>query len=342
MEDRQRQRSFLVQRPRRLRLNDSVRRMVRDITLTHDDFIAPLFVTTGRGVKLEISSMPGQFQFSVDTLLTEVESLVELGIRAVILFGIPGKKDSAGSNAFDPNGVVQQAVRSIKQRLPAMIVIADTCLCGYTDHGQCGALQTGGQDETLLPQDYLVNDATLDMLNRVAVSQAQAGADIVAPSGMIDGMVGSIRGALDDHQLCHVGIMSYSVKYASAYYGPFRDAADSAPKRGDRRSHQMDPAESKQPLLEAQLDVDQGADFLMVKPALAYLDVVALLRRQFPQHPLVAYNVSGEYSMIKAASMNGWLDEQAVVLESVTGIKRAGADLIITYFAKDICLWLEQ
>ena len=334
-----------LNRPRRMRINEPMRRMVRDIRLSRDDLIAPLFVTLGQGVREEITSMPGQFQLSVDQVVGEAEAIYETGIPAVILFGIPESKDAVGSGAYDDNGVIQQAIRAIKGAVPELIVIADTCLCEYTDHGHCGLLNdatAGIQINESLPQSYLLNDETLQLLNRIAISQAAAGADVIAPSGMIDSMVGSIRQALDEHQFGHVAIMSYSVKYASSFYGPFRDAADGAPQFGDRKTHQMDPANKKHALLEAQLDVDEGTDMLMVKPALAYLDVIHQLKDRFPQYPLVAYNVSGEYSMIKAAAAKGWLDERSVVMESLTSMKRAGADLIITYHAKDVCDWLES
>ena len=327
-------------RPRRLRFNEPLRSMVRDVTLQPTDLIAPLFVIHGKAVKNEIRSMPGQFQFSVDTAVEQATTIFDAGVPAVILFGIPESKDSIGSDASANTGIVQTAIREIKSQVPDLVVIADTCLCEYTDHGHCGILSKGEEDS--LPTGYLKNDETLAVLNQVALAQAVAGADIVAPSGMIDGMVASIRKTLDEHDFQHVPIMSYSVKYASAFYGPFRDAADGAPEFGDRKSHQMDPAEKKQAAIEATLDIEEGADFLMVKPALSYLDVISNLRQQHPEHPLVAYNVSGEYSMIKAAACNGWLDERSVVIETLTAMKRAGADLIITYHAIDACHWLSE
>ena len=314
--------------------------MVRDVTLQPTDLIAPLFVIHGEAVKNEIRSMPGQFQLSVDMAIAQAKSIFESGIPAVILFGIPESKDTVGSDAFANSGIVQTAIREIKSHLPDLVVIADTCLCEYTVHGHCGILN--GDDEGPLPTGYLNNDETLDVLNQIALAQAAAGADIVAPSGMIDGMVASIRLTLDEHEFHHVPIMSYSAKYASAFYGPFRDAAEGVPEFGDRKSHQMDPAEKKGAVIEAKLDIEEGADFLMVKPALAYLDILANLRQRHPEHPLVAYNVSGEYSMIKAAAACGWLDERSVVMETLTAIKRAGADLIITYHAVDACRWLNQ
>ncbi len=324
----------LSRRPRRLRHSAALRRMLQQFQIRTDDLIFPLFVTHGNDVKRPIESMPGQFQFSVDRVVQEAQEAFELGIPAVILFGIPATKDDMGSDAYADQGIVQQAIKAIKKQLPQLLVIADTCLCEYTNHGHCGVVD--------VDSGYLLNDPTLQLLQRIAVSQAKAGADIIAPSGMIDGMVQAIRESLDQHGLDNTPIMSYSVKYASSYYGPFRDAADGAPQFGDRRTHQMDPAEKRQAIQEAQLDVQQGADFLMVKPALAYLDVISELRQRFPEMPIVAYNVSGEYSMVKAAAANGWLDERAVVMETLIGMKRAGADLIITYHAKDICQWLSQ
>jgi len=322
----------VTQRPQRLRRTEALRAMVRETRLCADDLILPLFVSDAHGVS-EISSMPGTFRRSVDDSAKYAAYVSDLGIRSVILFGIPDRKDSGGSQSFAPDGVVQRAARAIRSRCPDLIVIMDTCLCEYTDHGHCG----------VLCDDHSVDvPATLDLLARVAVSQAESGADIIAPSGMMDGMVGAIRGALDAAGFAQVPIMSYAVKYASAYYGPFRDAANGAPSFGDRRSHQMDPANAREALREASLDVQEGADFLMVKPALAYLDIVRMLRDSFPSMPLVAYNVSGEYSMVKAAARAGWLDEQAVVMESLSGMKRAGADLLITYHAAEVAQWLRK
>jgi porphobilinogen synthase len=318
-------------RPRRLRATAGLRRMVRETELNPADFIYPIFVTHGQHVRNPIASMPGIAQLSVDEAVREAEKTAALNIPAVLLFGLPAHKDPVGLENFDPEGIVQQAIRAIKQELPQLVVITDVCLCEYTDHGHCGLLDDHG---------YVLNDETLPILVDVAVSHAEAGADIVAPSGMMDGMVAAIRAGLDVAGYSHLPIMSYAVKYASAFYGPFRDAADGAPKFGDRKTHQMDPANGREALREAALDVDEGADFLMVKPALPYLDIIRQLRDQFPELPLAAYNVSGEYAMLKAAAANGWLDEERTVLETLTGIKRAGADLIITYHALAAASWL--
>lgn len=333
-------------RARRLRTTPGLRAMVRETHLSPDDFIYPLFVTHGQGVRRPVRSMPGVAQLSVDQAVREAEAVAREGIPAVLLFGIPAHKDPVGEENFAPDGIVQQAVRAIKAAVPELVVVTDVCLCEYTDHGHCGLLNQGDRPEARphphLEEGYVLNDETLPILGRVAVSHAEAGADIVAPSGMMDGMVQALRQALDEHDFSHIPIMSYAVKYASSYYGPFREAAEGAPKFGDRRTHQMDPANAREALREAALDVAEGADFLMVKPALAYLDVIHRLRTHFPQLPLVAYNVSGEYAMIKAAAANGWLDERSVVLETLTGIKRAGADLIITYHARDAVRWLSE
>jgi porphobilinogen synthase len=283
--------------------------------------------------------MPGQFQWSVDRLPAEAESIARLGIPAVILFGIPAHKDPVGKENFAPDGIVQQAIRSIKEAVPELMVITDVCLCEYTDHGHCGILNDGLH--THLPEGYVLNDPTLEILGKVAVSHAEAGTDIVAPSGMMDGMVSAMRSALDAANFNQIPILSYTVKYASSFYGPFRDAAESPPSFGDRKSHQMDPANAREALREASLDVAEGADMLMVKPALPYLDVIRRVRDAHPELPLAAYNVSGEYSMLKAAAANGWLNERGVVLETLTAIKRAGADLILTYHAKDAAGWLK-
>ncbi len=327
----------LPARPRRLRLSPQLRAMVRETHLRPEDFIYPLFVTHGQGVRRAVSSMPGVYQLSVDQLPATVETAARLGVPAVILFGLPAVKDPIGLENFDPDGIVPQAARAIKAAAPDMVVITDVCLCEYTDHGHCGLLNA---DSPHLPAGYVLNDPTLDILARTAVCHAAAGADIVAPSGMMDGMVAAIRRALDAGDFQHVSIMSYAVKYASAFYGPFRDAADGAPKFGDRKTHQMDPANAREALREAALDVAEGADFLMVKPALPYLDVIRRVRDAFPELPLAAYNVSGEYAMIKAAAANGWLNEEQATLEALLGIKRAGADLIITYHALDAARWL--
>lgn len=314
----------LVYRPRRLRRTATIRRMVRETVLTPADFIYPMFVVPGSGVRQEVAAMPGVARLSVDLLVEEARMAWDLGVPAVLLFGLPEKKDETGSQAASPRGPVQQAVRALKKALPELAVITDVCLCGYTSHGHCGIVHKGEID----------NDATLEVLAEVALSHTQAGADLVAPSDMMDGRVGAIREALDDRGFEMVGILSYAVKYASAFYGPFREAAESAPKYGDRRGYQMDPANAREALREATLDVEEGADIIMVKPALPYLDIISQVAGEFDL-PIAAYQVSGEYSMIKAAVAQGWLDETAVMLESLTAIKRAGADLILTYFAKD-------
>jgi porphobilinogen synthase len=313
----------LLFRPRRLRRREALRRMVRETHLRPEDFIYPLFAAPGTRVRQEVASMPGVARLSADLLVDEAKAALDVGVPAVLLFGLPARKDDTGSEAASPKGAVQQAVRLLKKKLPELVVITDVCLCGYTSHGHCGLLSGREVD----------NDATLELLSQVAVSHAEAGADMVAPSDMMDGRVGAIREALDERGFEMVPIMSYAVKYASSFYGPFRDAAESAPAFGDRRSYQMDPANIREALREAALDVEEGADLLMVKPALPYLDVIAQLAAEFDL-PLAAYQVSGEYAMIKAAAANGWLDETAVMLESLLSIKRAGADLILTYFAK--------
>jgi len=305
-------------------MNDTIRRMVRETTLSADDFIYPMFVTHGKGVKKDISSMPGCFQQSVDNLVKDCKEVHSLGIPAVILFGIPKKKDAKGSEAYSDSGIVQQAIKAIKDKVPGLMVITDVCLCEYTDHGHCG----------LLKGDEILNDPTVDLLAREALSHAKAGADMVAPSDMMDGRVGAIREALDDNGYGNTPIMSYAVKYASAFYGPFREAAESTPSFGDRRSHQMDPANAREAMREVDLDIDEGADIIMVKPALPYLDVIYRLRENYDM-PVAAYNVSGEFSMIKAAAKMDWLDGTRAMLESLVCIKRAGADMILTYFAKE-------
>jgi len=321
-----------AQRPRRLRRTPALRDLVRETTLAPDDFVYPLFVVPGREVRNPVPSMPGIDQLSVDALAAEAHALCSLGIKAVLLFGIPSEKDPLGLESHAEEGVVQQAIRALKDASPELVVMTDVCMCEYTDHGHCGLLDAEG---------YLLNDETLELLGRIAVSHAEAGADVVAPSGMIDGMVGAIRTALDGEGLERVAVLSYAVKYASAFYGPFRDAAEGAPAFGDRKSHQMDPANAREAIREAALDVEQGADALLVKPALGYLDVVRRVQERFPELPLAAYNVSGEYAMVKAAAANGWLDERSVVLEVLTGIRRAGADLVVTYHAKDAAAWLQ-
>jgi porphobilinogen synthase len=314
--------------------------MVRETELNARDFIYPLFVRHGSW-RTEIRSMPGVFQLSVDEAVREAESAASLGIPSVILFGIPADKDPVGLENFAHDGIVQQAIREIKKEIPEMVVVTDVCLCEYTDHGHCGILNTSEHYRPGLPEGYVLNDPTLDVLGKVAVSHAECGADIVAPSGMMDGMVSAIRAALDIAGFENLPILSYAVKYASAFYGPFREAAEGAPKFGDRKSHQMDPANASEALREAALDVDECADMLMVKPALAYLDVIRVVKDAFPELPMAAYNVSGEYAMIKAAAANGWIDEAKVTLETLTSMKRAGADLILTYHAKDAAGWLK-
>ncbi len=328
----------LGKRPRRLRRTPALREMVRETSLEIRHLIQPLFVTYGSGVRRPISSMPGVFQLSVDQLAEEGAEIHGLGISAVLLFGIPELKDDVGSENFDPDGVIPRAIRALKDAVPDLVVITDVCMCEYTSHGHCGVLSL--EPDLHLGEGDPLNDETLEILDRVALVHAQAGADIVAPSGMIDGMVGSIRSALDGHGFTHSAILSYAVKYASALYGPFREAAEGAPSFGDRRSHQMDPANAREALREAALDIEEGADFLMVKPALPYLDIIYRLRERYPEVPLAAYHVSGEYSMVKAAAANDWIDERRTVLEILTGIRRAGADLIITYHARDVARWI--
>ncbi len=328
---------FPVARHRRLRGSRALRNMVRETRLSVDDLIYPLFVTHGSGVVEEIPSMPKVFHFSLDQLEEEIRSIRKLGIQAVLLFGIPECKDESGSEAYDDEGIVQQATRRIKQWAPELLVVADTCLCQFTSHGHCGVVHAGRDGE----EAVIDNDESLSLLVKTAVSQAKAGADIIAPSNMMDGFVQAIRAGLDQAGFERVPIMSYSVKYASSFYGPFREAAHSTPQFGDRRTYQMDPANVREALREAESDVREGADLLMVKPAMAYMDVIGRLKERFDL-PVAAYNVSGEYSMIKAAAQNGWIEEKPVVLELLTGMKRAGADLIITYFAKDVAAWLGE
>jgi porphobilinogen synthase len=329
----------MAKRPRRLRATPALRGMVRETELNPQDFVYPLFVRHGSG-RSEIHSMPGIYQLSVEEAIREAATAAEWGTSGVILFGVPAEKDPVGLENFSEDGIVQQATRAIKREFPQLPVLTDVCLCEYTDHGHCGILNEGDYYRAELPAGYVLNDPTLEVLAKVAVSHAEAGADIVAPSGMMDGMVGAIRTALDQAGYENLPILSYSVKYASAFYGPFREAAEGAPKSGDRKSHQMDPANAREALKEAAIDIDEGADMLMVKPALAYLDVVRSMKEAFPEMPLAAYNVSGEYSMIKAAAANGWLDEAKVTLETLTSIKRAGADVIITYHALEASKWL--
>ena len=321
-------------RLRRLRSNPRLRDLVRETELNPRDFILPLFVKHGQNQRVPIRSMPGQDQMTVDQLPSEVDSIAKLGIPAVILFGIPEHKDAVGSDAYDPDGIIQQAVRAIKATRPDLLVITDVCFCEFTDHGHCGIIghQHGRTD--------VDNDATLGILVKEAVAQCQAGADMIAPSGMMDGMIAALRTGLDGAGFAHIPIMSYAAKYASGFYGPFRDAAESTPQFGDRRTYQMDPANGAEALREVGLDVAEGADILMVKPALSYLDVIRRVKDAHPEIPLAAYNVSGEYSMVKAAAANDWIDEQRIALEILTSIKRAGADMILTYFAKDAAKWL--
>ncbi|TKI56465.1 porphobilinogen synthase [Brevibacillus antibioticus] len=318
-------------RHRRLRKSAAMRNLVRENHVRVEDLIYPLFVVEGTGIKNEIPSMPGVYQLSLDTLAEEMKEIEALGIQAVLMFGVPTHKDACGTEAYNDDAITQQAMRLIKEAHPEMIVIADTCLCEYTDHGHCGVIHEG----------EVMNDETLKLLGQTAVSQAKAGADIIAPSNMMDGFVVAIREALDEAGFEHIPIMSYAVKYASAFYGPFRDAAGSTPQFGDRKSYQMDASNAREGLREAASDVKEGADFLIVKPGLAFMDMVLRLRENF-NLPIVAYNVSAEYSMVKAAALNGWIDEERIVMETLVGFKRAGADLIITYHAKDVAKWLAR
>ena len=320
---------FPTVRMRRLREHPVVRGMVRETRLNVDGLIAPLFVVEGLREKEEIKSMPGQYRHSLDSLVEHCRELLNIGIKSVILFGIPAEKDPVGTQAYAEDGIVQQAMRRIKAGVPGMLVIGDVCMCEYTSHGHCGIIEG----------ERLLNDQTLEFLARTALSQVKAGADMIAPSDMMDGRVAAIREALDDEGYTSIPIMSYAAKYASGYYGPFRDAADSAPTFGDRNSYQMDPANIRMALREVELDIAEGADIVMVKPALAYLDVIKSVKESFDL-PVAAYNVSGEFSMIKAAAANGWIDEKRVVLETLTSINRAGADIILTYFAADVARWL--
>jgi porphobilinogen synthase len=331
----------VIARPRRWRLTAPLRTLVRETELTPGDLVAPLFVSERITSPQPIGSMPGVRQWPIAGVADEARALAALGIRSVLLFGIPAHKDAGGSGAWPADGVVQRAVREIKNAVPGMVVITDVCLCEYTDHGHCGLINgLAGPADPRLPEGYVLNDRTLEVLGRTALSHAKAGADVVAPSGMLDGMVAAIRRDLDAEGFDALPILSYSVKYASGFYGPFRDAAEGAPRFGDRSTHQMDPANVREAMREHALDLAEGADGLMVKPALAYLDVIRATRDRFPELPLAAYNVSGEYSMVKAAAANGWLDERRVTLEILTGIRRAGADLIITYHARDAAAWL--
>jgi len=326
---------FPINRPRRLRQNPQLRRMVQETLVTANDLIYPLFAVPGTSVAKEVKSMPGVYQLSVDKIVEEAKEVYGLGIPAVILFGIPEDKDLEATGAWHDCGIVQKAATAIKEAVPDLVVIADTCLCEYTPHGHCGYLETGDLTGRVL------NDPTLELLKKTAVSQAQAGADIIAPSGMMDGFVRAIRTGLDEAGFQDTPILSYAAKYASAYYGPFRDAADSAPSFGDRRTYQMNPANGIEALKEIELDIAEGADMLMVKPALSYMDIIWRVK-EATNLPVAAYNVSGEYSMVKAAALNGWIDEKKVTLETLTSFKRAGADLILTYHAKDAVRWLAE
>ena len=327
---------FPSTRLRRLRSHPRLRDLVRETELAPNDFILPLFVRHGKQTRVPITSMPGHAQLTVDLLAGEAREIADLGIPAVILFGIPETKDAAGSSSWEGTGVVQQAIRAIKDAVPDLLVITDVCFCEFTDHGHCGVLrESGGHTD-------VDNDATLQNLGSQAISHASAGADMVAPSGMMDGMIQTMRRLMDENGYSSIPIMSYAAKYASGFYGPFREAAESTPKFGDRRTYQMDPANGAEALREVALDLAEGADILMVKPALSYLDVIRRVKDAHPEVPLAAYNVSGEYAMVKAAAANGWIDEQRVAMEILTSIRRAGADMILTYFAKDACRWLEE
>jgi len=323
--------AFPVNRPRRLRRNETIRRMVRETRLSPDNLIQPYFVCPGRGVSKPISSMPGVAQMSVDNVVAAARDAFAAGVPATILFGLPERKDAVGSEAWADDGAVQRAIREIKERVPGMCVVTDVCMCEYTDHGHCGAIKSGDVD----------NDATLELLVREALSHARAGADIVAPSDMMDGRVGAIRTALDRDGFTNIAIMAYSAKYASAFYGPFREAAESAPQFGDRRSYQMDPPNGDEAMREVALDLEEGADIVMVKPALAYLDLIWRVKSEF-RVPVAAYNVSGEYSMIRAAGRNGWLDEERATMEMLVAMRRAGADMILTYFATEVARRLNR
>lgn len=314
----------LIHRPRRLRRSAALRSLVREVQLTRDDFVLPLFVCTGTGVRREVSSMPGVYNLSVDEVTREATAAFDAGLRSVILFGLPESKDELATGAYAENGVVQQAIRSIRKATPEMLIMADTCLCEYTSHGHCGVVSDGA----------VLNDESLKLLARTALSQAEAGADVVAPSAMMDGQVNAIRETLDEAGFDNTAIMAYAVKYASAFYGPFREAADSAPAFGDRRAYQMDPPNAREAMREAELDYSEGADILMIKPATVYLDIVRMVRDRFDL-PVAAYHVSGEYALIKAAAQKGWIDEERVMLETLTSIKRAGADIILTYYARE-------
>ena len=322
---------FPISRPRRLRADENLRRLTRETAISTDDLIYPMFVVHGHDVAIEISSMPGCYQYSVDRVVTAAKELVTLGIPGTILFGIPDFKDALGSEAYADDGIIQQAIRALKDAVPELLVITDVCLCEYTDHGHCGVIQHGD----------VLNDRTLELLAKESLSHARAGADVIAPSDMMDGRVCTIRAALDENGYESIPILAYSAKYASAFYGPFREAAESAPQFGDRRSYQMDPPNAEEALREVALDIEEGADIVMVKPALSYLDVICRVKDRFKM-PVAAYNVSGEYAMIKAAAQQGWIDEKRAALEVLTSIKRAGADMILTYFARSVAEWLRN
>jgi len=324
---------YPIYRPRRLRANENLRRLIRETSLSADDLIMPLFVRPGRNVRKEISSMPGNYQLSVDEIAKEARKAADLGVPAIILFGIPSKKDSVGSEGYKKNNIVARAIKAIKDKVDDLVVITDVCLCEYTDHGHCGVVKKHGKDFTI------DNDATLELLAKMALSHVEAGADMVAPSDMMDGRIGAVRSALDDTGFAEIPIMAYAAKYASAFYGPFREAAESPPQFGDRRSYQMDPPNSDEALREVALDIEEGADIVMVKPALPYLDIIYRVKQEFG-YPVAAYNVSGEFSLVKAASERGWVDEKKVALEMLTSIKRAGADMILTYYALEAARWL--
>ena len=326
---------FPTHRPRRLRNHPQLRRMVRENILTTSDLIYPLFAVPGENFAKEVVSMPGVYNLSIDKIVEEAKEVYDLGIPAIILFGIPADKDTDATGAWHDCGIVQKATAAVKAAVPDLIVMVDTCLCEYTSHGHCGYLEVGDLSGRVL------NDPTLELLKKTAVAQARAGADIIAPSGMMDGFVGAVREGLDSAGFEDIPIMSYAAKYASAYYGPFRDAADSAPQFGDRRTYQMDPGNGREALKEIALDIAEGADMLMVKPALAYMDIIWRVK-EATNLPVAAYNVSGEYAMVKAAALNGWIDEERVVMETLTGFKRAGTDLILTYHAKDAARWLQN
>lgn len=320
-----------MQRMRRLRVNETMRSLVRETGIQKSDLVYPIFVIEGSGIQNPVDSMPGIYQYSIDRLDAELDRIWESGVRSILIFGIPAHKDAVGSSAYDDNGVTQQAIRYIKKRYPELLIIADVCLCEYTSHGHCG----------LISGEKILNDATLPLLGKMSVSLAKAGADVIAPSDMMDGRVGFIRKALDENGLEDIAIMAYSAKYASGYYAPFRDAAHSAPGFGDRKTYQMDPANVKEALREVEADIAEGADMVMVKPGLAYLDVVRAVADRF-DYPLVVYNVSGEYAMVKAAAANGWIDEKRIVMENITAMKRAGAGIVITYHALDVAKWLDE